>query len=225
MSFILLKITVPEYWIVAAFMTILILLLVEWFRSTRLSDNKVITEFVNTMDPEQLSTFVPSSKDVRDIERKLQEQRQYFSGLTIRQALTLAVSERIPIRPKPIELIDIMSGYQFEIYLADFLQSKGYMVELTSTSEDHGVDFIVETEGRKIAVQCKRYQPSKKVGNQAIQGVVAGKSFYGCSEAWVITTSFYKSDAMQVANELDVRLIDRSNLIKFLMADLPTCDK
>ena len=95
MSFILLKITVPDYWIVAALMTIMIVVVVEWFRSTRLAHNKVITEFVNTIDPEQLTSFVPTSKDVREIEQKLQEQRLYFSGITIRQALTLAVSERI----------------------------------------------------------------------------------------------------------------------------------
>ncbi|MFC5602715.1 restriction endonuclease [Sporosarcina koreensis] len=222
MSFILLKITVPEYWIVAALLTILICLLVEWFRSTKLSDNKVITEFVDAIDPEQLTSFVPSSKDIREIEQKLQEQRLYFSGLTIRQALTIAVSERFPNRPKPIELLDIMSAYQFENYVSDFFRSKGYRVELKSTSGEHGVDLILVKEDRKIAVQCKRYQPSKKISNRAIQEVVAGKLYYACSEAWVITTSFYASDAMQLAQKHEVRLIDRSNLLNFLMADLPT---
>ncbi|MCG7344805.1 restriction endonuclease [Sporosarcina sp. ACRSL] len=219
MSFILLKITVPEYWIVAALMTIMILLLVEWFRSTRLSDNKVITEFVNAIDPELLPTFVPSSNDVREIDQRLQEQQLYFSGITIRQALTIAVSERTPFPSNPktgIELIDNMSGYQFELYLLEFFQSQGYRAELAWLFGDHCVDLILQKEDRKIAVQCKRYQPSNKVGNEPIQEVATGKLRYECTEAWVITTSFYTSHAMQLANELEVRLIDRSNLIKLL---------
>ena len=218
MSFILLKITVPEYWIVAALMTMAIFLIVEWFRSTRLSDNKVITDFVKRIDPEQLTTFVPSSKDVREIDQKLQEQQRFFWGITIRQALAIAVSERIPISYKPSpgsELIDSMSGYQFEIYLLDYFQSKGYRVQLSASGE-HGVDLIVEKEDRKIAVQFKRYEARKKVGNQAIQEVMTGKSFYDCSEAWVITRSFYTPHAIQLANELEVRLIDRVSLLKLL---------
>ena len=47
------------------------------------------------------------------------------------------------------------------------------------------------------AVQCKLYQG--KVGNSAVQEAVAGKSYYDCDEAMVITNSVFYPGAIALA--------------------------
>ena len=107
--------------------------------------------------------------------------------------------------------IDNMDGFAFEQYCAGLLKSRGFMsVTITKASGDQGVDIIARKKGRKYAVQCKRYNGT--VSNKAIQEVVAGKAFYGCDEAMVITNSRFSKSAIQLGLKNNVILWDRSYL-------------
>lgn len=124
--------------------------------------------------------------------------------------------ERIRIRnASGINEIDKMSGIQFEQRLAAYFVNKGYKVQTTATSGDHGADLILEIGKRKIAIQAKRYG-KQSVGNKAIQEAISGKIMYDCDEAWVITTSTFTKSACELAKKANVRLIDRSKLIEML---------
>ncbi|MDR6883075.1 restriction endonuclease [Bacillus sp. 3255] len=113
-----------------------------------------------------------------------------------------------------IQEVDQMEGVEFEHFLADIFRRKGYNVQLTPASGDDGVDLIIEKARRKIAVQCKRY--SGTVGVSAVQEVFAGKSFYDCDEAMVVTNSTLTAPAVKTARKLGVTLWDRSRLIDVL---------
>lgn len=113
-----------------------------------------------------------------------------------------------------IHEVDKMEGVEFEHFLADVFRRKGYMVKLTPASGDYGVDLIIMKGEMKIAVQCKRY--SGTVGVSAVQEVFAGKSFYDCNEAMVVTNSTLTTPAANTARKLGVTVWERSRLIEEL---------
>ena len=207
-----------QTWGIITFIPLLIYAFIELFRSSSLSQSQIIKDFVDTIDPEKLSEFIPSGTQIKSIKKKLVTGNLEYSSLTIRQAITFAIYAKRNISKLAIniESIDKLTGRQFEIYLSDFFKKRGYKVVITKASGDQGVDLLLYKDARKIAVQCKRYKQSNKVGNTAIQEVVTGKLFYDCTEAWVITTSTYTPHAIRLANKVGVKLFDRTSLITLL---------
>src|SRR5215218_3294631 len=121
-----------------------------------------------------------------------------------------ALLERDALR----ESIHYMDGTEFENFMANVLAEKGYHVQTTPKSGDQGVDLLLTMDGRKVAVQLKRYTGA--VGNAAVQDVVAGMFHYQAKEAWVITTSTFTKSAKQLAISNRVRLIDGRELEAWL---------
>ena len=106
---------------------------------------------------------------------------------------------------------DYMTGEDFEVYVAMILQQIGFVnVQLTKGSGDQGVDIIAEKDGVKYAFQCKRYD--KPVGSKAVQEVFAGKFFYHCHAAVVVTNNYFTQSAKELSNENGVVLWDRDKL-------------
>ncbi len=109
---------------------------------------------------------------------------------------------------------DYMTGEDFEAYVAMILRQIGFVnVQLTKGSGDQGVDIIAEKDGVKYAFQCKRYD--KPVGNKAVQEVFAGKFFYHCHAAVVVTNNYFTQSAKDLAYENGVVLWDREFLNKY----------
>lgn len=108
--------------------------------------------------------------------------------------------------------IDSMTGEQFEHYIAQRLREAGYSnVQLTPSSGDYGVDIVaIDRNGISCAIQCKRY--AKNVGVKAVQEVYAGAIHYGCNRKIVITSSYFTANAIELARESGVELIDRNGL-------------
>ena len=118
---------------------------------------------------------------------------------------------------KSIFDVDLMSGLEFEQFVADLFERKGYKVKVTKASGDQGIDVIAEKSGTKIGIQAKCY--SGTVGNSAIQEAVAGKQFYLCDKAMVITNNYFTPSAIELAAANDVVLWNRDLLSKN-MSDL-----
>lgn len=108
-----------------------------------------------------------------------------------------------------------MHGQVFEDYIMVLLKNEGYKVNLTKTSGDFGADLIHQKDGIKTVVQTKRY--SKKVGVRAVQEVIASKGYYDATEAWVVTNNYYTAPAIKLANVSNVKLIDREDLVKWIL--------
>ena len=136
----------------------------------------------------------------RKQEREEQERAEAIEALLERDALR--------------ESIHYMDGTEFENFMANVLAEKGYHVQTTPKSGDQGVDLLLTMDGRKVAVQLKRYTGA--VGNAAVQAVVAGMFHYQAKEAWVITTSTFTKSAKQLAMSNRVRLIDGRELEDWL---------
>lgn len=106
---------------------------------------------------------------------------------------------------------DSMDGHEFESFCAKLLELNGYeRVAVTRGSGDQGIDILAERDGVRFGFQCKRY--SGEVGNAAVREVFAGKAFYGCHVAIVISNSSFTRAAHEAADGLGVILWDRIKL-------------
>lgn len=98
-----------------------------------------------------------------------------------------------------------MNGRKFEIYCADMLRANGYKnVRITKASGDQGVDIVAERKNEKYAIQCKYY--SSPLGNKPVQEVHAGRTFYDCDKAIVMTNNKFTKGAVELAESVDVKL-------------------
>lgn len=106
---------------------------------------------------------------------------------------------------------DAMEGHEFEYFCADILEKNGYEnVEVTKGSGDQGIDIVAYKEGIKYGIQCKCY--SSDIGNKAVQEAFAGKTFYGCHVAVVLTNRYFTKSAKELAEKNGVLLWDRDKL-------------
>lgn len=103
-----------------------------------------------------------------------------------------------------------LSPTQYEQYCATILNKFGWKTKLTKTSGDHGVDIVAEQSSVKVAIQIKQHR--KRVGNGAVQEVVAGKAVYGCSAAVCVTPNGFTPGAEQLAKANGVLLLRHLDL-------------
>lgn len=131
----------------------------------------------------------------------------------------LDLSDNVPSKKHvdcdDIQDFDNMNGHDFEYYCADILRKNNFeQVEVTQGSGDQGVDIIAYKDGLKYAIQCKNY--SSHLGNTPVQEVFAGKTFYKCHIAVVMTNQTFTKGAIDLADSTGVLLWDRYKLISML---------
>ncbi len=115
-------------------------------------------------------------------------------------------------------LIDSMEGHEFENYCSNLLKHNGFSrVQVTPGSGDKGIDIFAYKDNQKYGIQCKRSQ--KSIGTKAIQEVIAGKSYYNCDIAAVLTNNTFTDSAIDYANKTGVLLWDK-NILKALHKNL-----
>lgn len=109
------------------------------------------------------------------------------------------------------ESYDSMEGHQFEYFCGELLKKNGYSdVEVTRGSGDQGIDILAVKDGIKYGIQCKCY--SSNIGNKAVQEAFAGKTFYGCHVAAVLTNRHFTRSAKELAESNGVLLWDQDKL-------------
>jgi Holliday junction resolvase-like predicted endonuclease len=106
--------------------------------------------------------------------------------------------------------LDDLDGIEFEAAIAALYQRHGYEIVITRATGDFGVDILATKGSKKLAIQTKRHASS--VGVKAVQEVAAGAVYYKATEAVVVTNSFYTEQAKELAEKLDVRLINKKHL-------------
>lgn len=111
-----------------------------------------------------------------------------------------------------------LRGTDWEKYLAEVFIVLGADVELTKASGDHGVDLVVNTGVRRVAVQAKGY--NGVVDNKAVQEAVAGRAMYDCQYCAVITNSRFTRNARKLAEKNNCLLIDGDSVVELVMGRL-----
>jgi restriction system protein len=110
--------------------------------------------------------------------------------------------------------IHLMSGGQFEIFIADLVRAMGYKATVLGGSGDQGVDVIAATGAERIAIQCKNYR--KAVGNKPVQEVFAGARHHRCQQAWVVAPAGFTKGAFELARSVGVWLFDANSIRKWI---------
>lgn len=111
--------------------------------------------------------------------------------------------------------LDDINGIDFETLTCDILIANGFeTAENTQASMDFGVDVLARKDGITYAIQCKRYH--NPVGIEAIQQVYAGRAYYECHVAVVLTNQYFTANAHKLADKIGVVLWDRDMLAQLL---------
>ena len=137
----------------------------------------------------------------RDAERKRRERED---------ARAAKQREKELIRQNP----KIRNPREFELNVAVKLKELGFATCLTKTTGDQGVDVLATKNNMNFAIQCKLY--SHPVGNKAVQEVCAGRAFYRCHYAVVVSNADFTLGAWQCARATEVILLKEDELHKLL---------
>ena len=124
-------------------------------------------------------------------------------------------SPKINVKNIDLDDVDGMEGHLFEYYCAELLRKNGYKkVVVTKGSGDQGVDIIAVKDNKKYAIQCKNYHA--QLNNKSVQEVYAGRKYYNCDVAVVLTNSYFTQSAKQLAIATGVLLWDRNILAELI---------
>jgi restriction endonuclease Mrr len=112
-----------------------------------------------------------------------------------------------------------MRGYEWEEYLVEVCRALGASrVDRIGGAGDQGVDLIVEFGAKRIAVQAKGYE--NPVGNTAVQEAYAGMTHHRCTACAVITNSWFRKSAIEIADSTFCILIGENEFPDFVMGKL-----
>lgn len=138
-----------------------------------------------------------------------------FIALFVIYEIIINAIKKYRLKKSRIRDVDEMSGNIFEEYLLLLLKGRGYKGKLTPKTGDYGADLVLVTNNKKIVVQAKQYK--RNVGVRAVQEIVSAQRYYKADECWVITNSFFTNQAIKLAGSNQVRLIDRSKLMDWMI--------
>lgn len=113
-----------------------------------------------------------------------------------------------------IDVIDSMSGIEFEELLLAYYKKLGYRGSTTPKTGDYGADLVLEKGNQRIVVQAKRWK--NIVGIEAVQQIIGAIKYYGAVKGMVVTNSVFTENAHKLARVNGVELIDREKLIEIM---------
>jgi len=125
------------------------------------------------------------------------------------------------LRTHKIEFLLRLTPGEFEEIVGDMYRKFGYSVERTPMSNDFGRDLILNKDGKKTFVECKRYDRDTPIGRRPLQ------LFYGVimnmkADAGIfVTTSSFAKTAVNFAGETDIKLIDGYELAALMAQAFP----
>lgn len=138
-----------------------------------------------------------------------------FIGIVVLLKISLGIHKIYKLNKAGLPQIDKMSGEEFEMFLEQLFKRKGYRVERVGHVSDYGADLIIDKDGTKTAVQAKCWKNPVTV--KAIQEINTSMAHYNAIKAMVVTNSRFTSNALTLAKENDVELIDRQRLASLIL--------
>lgn len=101
-----------------------------------------------------------------------------------------------------------MSPRQFEELVCEHFRQQGYNTELTTYSNDYGIDGFATKGKEKIAIQSKMYgHTTRKINRQMVMELHGAKDFFDCSKAIIATDGTFLPDALTVAEKLKIEIL------------------
>lgn len=178
----------------------------------------IVTAFIwwifRSQKTNDASGSVVNQKQSNPVQKRVRNDLTFVQHVLQRERSKQAEQRHAACRSaeRDIAQTDKMTGREFEHFVADLYRDLGCTAEVTPEAGDQGADVVVtQADGIRIAIQTKRYEGA--VGNSAVQEVIAGRMFYHCQRAMVITNSQFTPSARALAKkDRTIELIDRSGL-------------
>lgn len=117
------------------------------------------------------------------------------------------------VKQMSVEKLYQLSPSDFEKYVGTLFRRKGYKVAMRGGSGDHGVDLeLVDTDGRRAIVQCKRYQHT--VGEDIVRELYGTLIHERAMRGFLVTTADISTSAEAWAKGKPITLIDGPTLVE-----------
>ncbi len=115
------------------------------------------------------------------------------------------------------EEIDNMTFDEFEFYVKEMFNAKGYSSTLTEkVPSEFGADVIAIKGNEVLAIQCKHSRTGARIDKQAIMQLHSeAKDYYSATKLIAITNSYFNANAINLAEVHDVDIVDRSNILDY----------
>lgn len=105
-----------------------------------------------------------------------------------------------------------LSGRQFENELANLYIKIGYKAEVTTASDDKGVDIWLTKNGQRIPVQCKAHQ--KSVGPSVVRELYGSMNHFNSDKAILASLSGFTKGVFDYIVDKPIELVDLRWIIK-----------
>ncbi|WP_415381483.1 restriction endonuclease [Halosimplex sp. TS25] len=111
--------------------------------------------------------------------------------------------------------------YDFEDFVADLWEDRGWETTVAQDSNDMGVDVVARKSTdlveQKLVIQAKRYSDGNKIGRPKVQQYHSLKEQDAAADAAVVvTTSSFSKQAEEWAEKHNVKLIDGDDLLEII---------
>lgn len=115
---------------------------------------------------------------------------------------------------KPLQELYAMNALDFEHAVATRMHFwKFENVRVTQAMGDGGVDILMEKNGLRYAVQCKKWRPESFIGIDTLRAFVYAYRKAGCDRGIFVTTAQFSDFARREMAEEGVLLVDGARLI------------
>ncbi|MEU5087098.1 restriction endonuclease [Streptomyces sp. NPDC021356] len=121
--------------------------------------------------------------------------------------------------------MDAMTGREFEHHIAMLLRRDGCTdVAVLGRHGDRGVDITALTaDGRRLAVQCKRFAPHLRITSPELQKFVgSAKVLYASDVALYVATCRFTPEALSIAAEAGITAVHRTLLERWDAGEMLT---
>lgn len=113
-----------------------------------------------------------------------------------------------------IDVVDQLSGVDFERFIEKIYKDKGYKTEITKASHDGGADIIAEKGRDSICIQAKRRK--KPIRKQAVYEAYFARKKYSVNRACIATNNVLTEQALNFANDYNIEVIDRYKILAIM---------
>lgn len=117
-----------------------------------------------------------------------------------------------------------ISPSDFEHFIAEIWESMGWDTQVTTASNDDGIDVVAIKSGihqEKAVIQAKKHSPSNKIGQPDIQQYdTLRRQDPSVDVVVVVTTSEFSNKAKGLAERLNVKTVNGSEIAKAALDNL-----
>jgi hypothetical protein len=116
-----------------------------------------------------------------------------------------------------VRILQQMDPDSFEYFLGELYGLDGeWKTRVTQTSNDQGIDIVLEDQETSVAVQAKRYGPNTTVSRPEVQQYAGLKQQFDFDKVYVVTTNEFTSGARKAAQQASVRLVNGNDLCRLI---------